>query len=64
MQLLADEREAMAAASDAAGAFLTRSGKTDLRLFSRDEWALFIRTTIESYSDKLRELRTHDDVPF
>ena len=55
-----NERAAMAAGGDAAGAYLENLGRSDLATLSQPEWRQLIEIVVTGYCDTLRGLAAHD----
>jgi hypothetical protein len=55
-----NEKAAMAAGSDAAGAYLESLGRSDLATLSPAEWKQLIEIVVTGYCDRLRELAGQD----
>lgn len=57
------EVNALAAASTAAGAFVESIAKTDLAIWTQEEWSTLIDVTVTAFQDFLRTAYA-DDPPF
>lgn len=58
------EKQALAAASDKAGAFLEAVGKTDLATMSQQEWQQLLATVFVAATAEIQRLTDEDAVPF
>jgi hypothetical protein len=57
------ELNALAAASAEGGAYIESLAKTDLALFTAQEWATLVEVIVTAFQDHLREAYA-DDPPF
>ena len=57
------ELNALAAAGAEGGAYVESLGKTDLALFTAQEWSTLIEVIVTAFQDHLREAYA-DDPPF
>ena len=64
LELTHFERQAVEAASDAAGEYLERVGKTDLAIMSRDEWQELLKGVFLSTTGTIQRLSDEAAVPF
>lgn len=48
------EIDALAAAAQSGGAFVERTGKTDLAQWRADEWSQLVEVIVTAYQDRLR----------
>ena len=55
-----NERVALLHGGDMAGEYLDSLGKTDLALFSNEEWQTLLKVIVTGYCDHLRSLAGHD----
>lgn len=55
-----NERAAILHGGDMAGEYLDSLGKTDLALFSSEEWQTLLEVIVTGYCDYLRELTGQD----
>jgi hypothetical protein len=58
------EERAIDAASDAAGEYLERIGKTDLASLTPNEWLGFLKTVFVTSTATIQRLTDEDAVPF
>ncbi len=54
------ERAALAAAGISGGEYVERTGRTDLTLWSAEEWSLLIDVIVTAYQDHLRAAHADD----
>ena len=57
------ELNALSAAGGEGGAYVESLGKTDLALFTAQEWATLVEVIVTAFQDHLREAYA-DDPPF
>ena len=55
-----NERAAILHGGDMAGEYLDSLGKTDLALFSSEEWQILLEVIVTGYCDHLRSLAGRD----
>ncbi len=55
-----NERAAMTHGGAMAGEYLDSLGKSDLALFSSEEWLTLLEVIVTGYCDHLRNLASHD----
>lgn len=58
------ENQAIEAASDKAGAYLDRLGKTDLATMTGDEWRELLKTVFVASTAEIQRLTDENAVPF
>jgi hypothetical protein len=58
------ENQAIEAASDKAGAYLDRLGKTDLATMTGDEWRELLQTVFIASTAEIQRLTDENSVPF
>ena len=55
-----NERAAILHGGDMAGEYLDSLGKSDLALFSSEEWQILLEVIVTGYCDRLRDLAGRD----